>query len=368
MHRSLPVIFPTKQVACASASCCSEKRSENNFTVTILLIAICCLLPNLALFPSAPASSVLSDFLIFSLGLTTGFHCIGMCGGFVFYGFEQYSPRRKLWSSLAYIVTKTCSYTILGAIAGLVGQTLAFTPGLRAMIAAVSGGLLITGVLLKYLAKPNWHLLAKVDDQTSWRAPLLGLLNGFMIACGPLQAMYLLAAGTASAVAGAKVLLLFALGTIPVMFGLITLINFTKHKFDLSKVAPIVTLYFGLTMLVSGLNLWGIDYKNLLPFSITSNAYTVSDAGNKIQTIKMQALQHHWYPNAFVLKKGVPVRWVIDSKKMSHCTKSITIKDLNLDIPLNGEQQVVEFVPSQSGTINWSCWMGMAPGKFVVEP
>ena len=30
-------------------------------------------------------------------------------------------------------------------------------------------------------------------------------------------------------------------------------------------------------------------------------------------------------------------------------------------------EQVIEFTPTQEGTVRWSCWMGMIPGTFVVK-
>ena len=56
------------------------------------------------------------------------------------------------------------------------------------------------------------------------RPLVIGLLNGLMIACGPLQAMYVMAAGTGSALEGAKMLFTFGIGTLPVLlsFGVLT--------------------------------------------------------------------------------------------------------------------------------------------------
>ena len=52
---------------------------------------------------------------------------------------------------------------------------------------------------------------------------MIGLLNGLMLGCGPLQAMYVMAAGTGSPQEGATMLFFFGLGTlIPLLsFGLI---------------------------------------------------------------------------------------------------------------------------------------------------
>ena len=42
------------------------------------------------------------------------------------------------------------------------------------------------------------------------------------------------------------------------------------------------------------------------------------------------------------------------------------LRDYDLDIKLKKGLNVVEFTPDKTGTVRWSCWMGMIPGSFVV--
>jgi copper chaperone CopZ len=66
--------------------------------------------------------------LLFGIGFLTGFHCIGMCGGFVVgYTDPSRSKARQLLAHLIYGVGKTFSYTALGAGFGLLGAALAIT-------------------------------------------------------------------------------------------------------------------------------------------------------------------------------------------------------------------------------------------------
>ena len=44
---------------------------------------------------------------------------------------------------------------------------------------------------------------------------VIGLLNGLMIICGPLQAMYVMAAGTGNWTQGGAILFFFGIGTLP---------------------------------------------------------------------------------------------------------------------------------------------------------
>ena len=79
--------------------------------------------------------------LIFLLGLLTGFHCVGMCGGFVLsYTADDASAGRPSYlSHLLFGAGKTLSYTLIGATFGLLGAFVAFTPMLRGVAGMLAG-------------------------------------------------------------------------------------------------------------------------------------------------------------------------------------------------------------------------------------
>ena len=83
--------------------------------------------------------------LLFVLGLLTGFHCIGMCGGFVlsYTADDARSGRRSYLSHVLYGAGKTLSYTCIGAMFGLLGAVIAFTPLLRGAAGMIAGVFLI---------------------------------------------------------------------------------------------------------------------------------------------------------------------------------------------------------------------------------
>lgn len=62
------------------------------------------------------------------------------------------------------------------------------------------------------------HSVCKVKNK-SGSLFIVGVLNGLM-RCGPLQTMQLFALGTGSAVKGALSMLMFAIGTVPLMLNL----------------------------------------------------------------------------------------------------------------------------------------------------
>jgi len=76
--------------------------------------------------------------------------------------------------------------------------------------------------------------------------------------------------------------------------------------------------------------------------------------------------RYGWSPDKFVLQKGIPVKWIIDGKEINGCNNAIQVPKYNLNFKVTPGEQTIEFTPTTTGVISWSCWMGMIPGTFVV--
>jgi sulfite exporter TauE/SafE len=190
-------------------------------------------------------SQGMSYGLLFIVGLLTGFHCVAMCGGFVIglTAKDAQENEKITLSPFIYGLGKIVSYTVIGAIFGWLGSIVAFTPLVRGIVGIIAGVLLVIyGInlmnfipwLRRLWIKPpkfilNW-MVGKNQKSSPIRPLVVGLLNGLMIACGPLQAIYILAAGTGNALEGAKLLFIFALGTLSVMIGFGYLTTLISHK------------------------------------------------------------------------------------------------------------------------------------------
>lgn len=323
--------------------------------------------------------------LLFAVGLLTGFHCIGMCGGFVV-GYTTKAAQNGMRPHTAHLMYgsgKLLSYTIIGAAFGLLGSIIAFTPQLRGVIGILAGlFLVIYGLnMLKVIPflrtiriktpKSLNRFIGKESGKTN-SPSVIGLLNGLMIACGPLQAIYVLAAGTGSIVEGAKMLFVFGLGTLPVMlgFGYITSIISRKATAKILKASGVIVMILGLVMINRGLALagTGLDTKTLVASASSENLIT----GNTInlqdgyQIIEMDVTRNGWEPNIFVLQKDVPVKWIINGKEINGCNRAILVPKYGLTFDIQSGEQVIEFTPTESGTVPWSCWMGMISGTFIV--
>jgi sulfite exporter TauE/SafE len=306
-----------------------------------------------------------------------------MCGGFVVsYTAKDAKEGRKSYKShIMYGIGKTISYTFIGAIFGLFGSIITFTPKIRGIAGIAAGAFLIIfginmlgfNLLRKFRLKTPRIIQKFISSESKENnGPFTtGLLNGLMIACGPLQAIYILAAGTGSALEGAKMLFVFALGTLPIMlgFGLLTSIISKNATHKILKASGFIVILLGAIMLNRGLVLAGAGFD---ASSIINNAPSARPPANTIssdgyQTIRMNVTSNGWEPNSFVLKKGVPVKWIINGKELNGCNNAIVVPDYELNFRINPGEQTIEFTPNKEGTVSWSCWMGMIKGRFIVK-
>jgi uncharacterized protein len=170
---------------------------------------------------------------------------------------------------------------------------------------------------------------------------VIGLLNGLMIICGPLQAMYVLAAGTGSWSQGAAVLFFFGLGTLPLLmgFGFLTGLLSANLMSKLLKFSGVIVMALGVIMLNRGLSVTGtgFDFNTLVARvsqELSPSSISETPACDNEQTIHMSVFKNKFQPNKFTLRKGIPVKWVIDVENLNECTKEIVVRPYNMDIKL----------------------------------
>jgi len=327
--------------------------------------------------------------LLFGIGLVTGLHCIAMCGGFVL----SYSTKQKtgdVTPHLSYGLGKLISYTAIGAFFGLLGSIIAFTIETRIAVALLAGLFLVAyglgnlGLLPKVLTSrikvPG--PIASLRENLVSRGPFAtGIATGFFVACGPLQAMYIMAAGSGSMAFGGLALFFFGLGTLPVMLGFSYVSSMISQAMAtrITRYSGVLIVLLGLIMVNNALVLSGVQVvpslkgedataqfqsSQLASGTALYSNLTLSDP--LYQVIRMNVTRFGWEPDSFVLKRGVPVKWIIDGKEITSCNNEIIVRDYGLDIKVQKGEQTIEFTPTKAGVVSWSCWMGMIPGKFTV--
>ena len=324
--------------------------------------------------------------LLTLIGFLTSFHCVGMCGPLIL-GYTAKSAtngHKSYGTHLLYGIGKTLSYTFIGALFGSFGSVVAFTPYAQGAVGVAAGVFLILfglhmlevfPTLSHFQIRTPKFVMRFVGKEYRKRSNpfVIGLLNGLMIICGPLQAMYVMAAGTGSWTGGAAILFFFGIGTLPLLlgFGFLTSLLSTNLTPKLLKASGFIVMILGAIMLNRGLAVTGtgVDFNTLVARVSQKLTPTVAETPScdTEQTISMEILKSRFSPNQFTLRKGVPVKWVIDGKEMNECNKTIVIPQYKMKIDLKEGTQIIEFTPPESGVVPWSCWMGMIPGAFIVE-
>ena len=195
-------------------------------------------------------------------------HCVGMCGGIVIaYSSTKiksdWTKKIQAIAHLLYSFGRVTTYTILGALFGLVGGVVTFdnlTSGIFLLITGfmmVLVGLSLMGKI-KFLTilehscskSPLYQSTFKslLGSQSLFSFYLLGLLNG-LLPCGFVYVFAITAASTGSALWGAFVMLIFGLSTIPALFSLGFFVGLFKQSNmrDLFiKLASILVIAFGI--------------------------------------------------------------------------------------------------------------------------
>lgn len=323
--------------------------------------------------------------LLFLIGFLTSFHCVGMCGPLILgYVAKSATKGHKSYGThLLYGIGKTVSYTFIGALFGAFGAVVAFTPFTQGMVGIAAGFFLILfGLHMLEVFPTLSHFQLRVPafvmrfvgkEYRKHSNPfIIGLLNGLMIICGPLQAMYVMAAGTGSWSEGAVILFFFGIGTLPLLmgFGFLTSLLSANLTPKLLKASGVIVIILGAIMLNRGLAVTGTgaDFNTLVARIAQDLSPVASESGSSAteQTITMDVLKTGFSPNRFTLRQGVPVKWIINGEELNECNKEIVVPQYGLTIKIKPGKQIIEFTPKETGVVPWSCWMGMMPGSFIV--
>lgn len=318
---------------------------------------------------------------LFTIGLFTSFHCVGMCGGILVSQSIAQGTTNKLSAlkpSVLYNIGRLSAYTLLGGLVGAIGSVFALSLTAKAAITLTAAmlmilmGLSMTGLTSVSFSLPlPWKQKQRLP-QTN-RPFVVGLLNGLM-PCGPLQTMQLYALGTGSFAAGALSMLAFSLGTLPLMlfFGFFAGFINKSYSTQIVRFSGVLVIVLGLIMANRGLSLAGV---NLLaagtPITQTSTQkstalHSKAELQDGVQILHMAATRTGYTPNVLYVQKGIPVKWVVSGEQVTSCNNEIIVPSMKIEQKLKrGSETVIDFTP-EDRDINFSCWMGMLRGVIKV--
>ena len=324
---------------------------------------------------------------IFLIGMLTSIHCVAMCGGINLSqcvpnaGIKNEKKTTNLRPGILYNTGRVISYTIVGAIVGALGSVVSFSGTAKGIVAIIAGLFMVIMALnmlnlFPWLRKFNPKMpkifAKKINDQKKSNSPLLvGLLNGLM-PCGPLQAMQLYALSTGDPVKGALAMLAFSLGTVPLMFGLGAISSILSKKFTgkMMTASAVLVLMLGVFMFSNGLSLSGIALPSLsggvVASAQTTQSNTAPSVSEGVQTVTTKLSPNSYEP--ITVHVGVPVKWIIqaDASDISGCNNQVLVPKYNIQKKLVAGDNLIEFTPTETGTVPYSCWMGMIKSNITI--
>lgn len=338
------------------------------------------------LVPSQLVERNMNYGMLFVIGLITSIHCMAMCGGI---NLTQCIPRGEkregegrftaLRPTFLYNLGRVISYTTVGFIVGGLGSVFSFSNALQGGLKLVAGlfmvimGFNMLGIFpwLRRLhpRMPNALALRINAEKAKNQGQLVvGLLNGLM-PCGPLQAMQIYALSSGSPFTGALSMFLFSLGTVPLMFGLGAVSTVLSKKFThkVMTVGAVLVVVLGLSMFSQGWNLSGWKLPGASPQgSAVPSGEPAVTIENGVQIVN-STLSGGRYPNITV-QAGMPVKWMINAPQgsINGCNNRMLIQEYGIEYEFKPGENVVEFTPAETGTIRYSCWMGMIRGSITV--
>jgi len=330
--------------------------------------------------------SNLSYGLIFVIGLLASFHCIGMCGGIVIAYTTRFCPSVKGNNNISfphiyYNIGRIAAYTLTGAVLGGIGSFFGISQTFTSILTLLAGLFMIAVglsliVRLSILDKITgiiplsfMRLFSRQIHSLKPKAPIIiGFLNGF-IPCGPLQAMQIYSLASGSALAGGISMAAFGLGTAPLMLGFGNIISILSHSRikQIMKISGIIVIVLGILNVGRSLAILKKEpFSEPIKNPQTEEKTVDSNQNNSFQVAKMELTYQGYVPNTLTVKKGIPVRWIINVKEMSGCTNEIIMPTYNIKKKLKYGENIIEFTPKNVGEIKFSCWMKMVWGKFIV--
>lgn len=214
-------------------------------------------------------------YTAFFFGLISSLHCIGMCGPIaMMLPVDRNNPTKKATQIITYHLGRLTAYAIMGFVFGLLGRGF-FMAGIQQKLSLFIGIAMIVVVLVpekvfaqynfsrpifKFISKIKTNLGSQFKNRTYKSIFTIGLLNGFL-PCGMVYVALFGAIAMQSEGFGVLYMILFGLGTVPMMTGVVYINSFLTVPFrnKIQKAIPYVAVAIGILFVLRGLGL-GIPY------------------------------------------------------------------------------------------------------------
>ncbi|KKP70815.1 MAG: hypothetical protein UR68_C0038G0002 [Candidatus Roizmanbacteria bacterium GW2011_GWA2_35_19] len=286
--------------------------------------------------------------------------------------------RNDMGTALFFNTGRIISYGFFGLIAGFIGQALITNSGFGPFLTFLAAVFMILlGLDMAKIisigkiipSSLNKSIFLRLEDKIKTypnKAPFfLGAIT-YLLPCGFTQAVQVYALGQGSPIQSAITMVVFALGTVPALLLIGSMSSLTSNKFYpyFLKVMGVLVFIVGFIYFSNFTSLYGI---NINPFAsnITGNGNSAT-VKNGVQTIEMRVVTSGYLPNYFTVKKDIPVKWVINGENVFGCQAYLVVPKLSIQKTIVAGLQTIDFTPTETGFINFSCGMGMYRGRIEV--
>lgn len=215
-------------------------------------------------------------------GLISSLHCVGMCGPIaMMLPVDRTNEAKRAVQILTYHFGKLSAYSVLGLIFGLLGKSF-YAAGWQQQMSIILGVLMIMvsivpeRVVAQYnFSKPIYKIISNVKSHLGQQFKrksysslfIIGLLNGFL-PCGMVYVAIFGAIAMQSVSLGVLYMLLFGIGTIPMLTLVVYLSQLLSFSFrnTLQKIIPFVAVLIGMLFIIRGL---GLDIPYVSPSNLS---------------------------------------------------------------------------------------------------
>jgi sulfite exporter TauE/SafE len=244
-----------------------------------------------------------------------------------------------------FLAGRLASYTLAGALLGLLGSAVSPPPAARAAL-LVAAGVAVIGFAVRLMRRG--HCAAPPEGEVSrYKSPLLGAAT-ILVPCGVTLGMEMLAVSSGSPLAGAAAMAGFVAGTAPA-FALLGYALRRVSRTRLARFAGLAAIAAGLWTIGAGLNLGG-----WLP---GSTAAAPSSPSRPVSpTVTVWATRDGYRPAMAAAPAGVPVVIVFKLADRG-CAGTVAIAGRDVALPAT-----VRLPPQPPGRLHYACGMGMYAG------
>jgi sulfite exporter TauE/SafE len=364
----------------------------------ILMIALYVILKRFGIFSlTSTTEGAMGLSTIFFVGLVAATSsCLAVVGGLLLSVSAKWAESRAeegRWATLQPMLLfnagRLAGYFLLGGVAGLLGRSLALTPWgtglLTAIVAVVMIGL---GLNILHIVPKNFcriplpaSMQKRIHALSHSHNPLAPLLLGaltFFLPCGFTQSMQILALGSGSFLAGATIMFVFALGTLPSLLGISLLSSLLQGRAQrwFFTFSGALVLLLGIMNVRNGLLLMGYDVQTKIAGIFMSekaigqkpdDPYVTIDAQGR-QIVSMYISDAGYSPNSFTIEPGRET-WIygIAQNGVSGCASFLVDSTHRLETPIKKGTNWLGPIKDPTGDFVLTCSMGMLRANIHVK-